>query len=881
MSRLLAFGAADAAARAPSRAGQACQGDSRVPSSQTPNWVLVLRVLVSGAAVGLFGLGPLVFSGTPTIAQEGPSGGPPPSGSCAEDGEGDSVAGSAPAPLAVGLRRACAWHEADGRLTLYVEFEDGRSMPDDATLTGRISHVGGTATFAAARDGDSTVLQPSTADGSPQCDAAELPRGVDSTRLQFHVDCFAGGEVTVGDVVLERSASRDELAGELAVAAIPGLPRSWPAPGAVCAEDAEGDSRLADGSGGGAEDGLARVCAQWLVRYESLRRTESPYQAFESLVLSADLESGGNLRHQGFEPEQALVVTMKGREERTATITAYTDSVHRTQGWNASIVNANGGGRCGGELQHNGERPPQPAVSVHPPCAEQGAVSLDWALVDLGSDVTTDQAGTIALPRADFPPAPPAHCDEDLHGDAASAADVARACLLSTNGDLVIDVVPAGSGRVTTDHRVVTWVTDEPGDDPLARAETALGADGLWTTTVHNLRSVEDETAEDRPDACTRRYPGPTSGYHVRIEGECAVPGAAFAGGVLTAPDGNTDTFGDGMRTRLVAFPHPGVRLAAADAVGTALDWSLATFFAEGSAHALLGRDDDYADALASAGLQGALRAPLLFTPTHSLDDRVGEELLRMGATEVTVLGGEEAVAPAVTDELEELGVGVRRIGGRDRFETAALIAAEVGGAGWLVRGTPDPTVPSRAFADALGVSAVAGQTPRGILLTTPADLPELTPASMLTDWHAVGSPTAVSDEVIDEATTRGAAGYQGRLEGGNRAATAVALAEFDARSDSSDERQSGRVLVIDGYSSDAWASGLPVAAHSALTDLAVVIVDGPTVPPETARYLEGIPDGAGPSVICASNVVASACVEATDLARGGPPAGAGPDPAG
>lgn len=820
---------------------------------------------VARVALGLACLG-VVLSDAPTLAQEEASGEPPPSGSCIEDGEGDSVAGSAPAPTAVGLRRVCAWREADGRMTLYVEYEDGGAMGEDAVITGRVNHAGGTATFEAAREGDWIALKTRATAGEPQCDSLGLPLGVDATRLTFHVGCFGGGEVEVDDVVLETGVAHDELPGDLTLPAVPGLPESWPTPEAVCVEDPAGDAVRADGSAGDAGDGLARVCAQWRVPYELSGPTSSPYQSFESLLLWAELENGGNLRHQGYQPGQALEVTLAGDEVRVATITPYTDSDYG--GWTAGVVNANGGGRCGGELQPNGGWPPGPGVSIHPPCARHGETILDWALVDLRSGVTTDTAGTIVLPRADFPPAPPGHCDEDLHGDAAPAADVARACISSSNNELVIDVVPAESGGVTPDHRVETWVTDQPGGEPMLRAETAIGGDGIWTTTVHNFRSNEDETAEPRPAVCTRRYRGPTSSYHVRIGGDCAVPDY-FVGGALIAPDDTSDTFGDGTGARLLAVPHPGVQFAAADAVDTAVDWSLATFFVGGSPHALLGRDDDYADALASAALQGSLRAPLLFTPTHALDDRVPQELLRLGVSEVTVLGREEAIAPAVVDELHELGLRVRRIGGSDRFETAALIAAEVDDAGWLVRGTPDLAVPSRAFADALGVSAVAGQAPRGLLLTTPTDLPETTAASMLTDWHAVGSPAAVRDQVVDDAIARGATGYQGRLEGANRASTAVALAEFDARGDGSDERRSGRILVIDGYKLDAWESGLTAAAHSALSPLAVVVVDGPTVPPETAHYLEDMPEGANPSIICAPNVAASACVDSISLALG------------
>ena len=95
---------------------------------------------------------------------------------------------------------------------------------------------------------------------------------------------------------------------------------------------------------------------------------------------------------------------------------------------------------------------------------------------------------------------------------------------------------------------------------------------------------------------------------------------------------------------------------------------------------AVLVRADDFPDALASAALAAEVGGPTLLTNSDSLDGRVGEELRRLGASTVFVVGGEAAVSADVVRQLEALDaadgpVAVERIAGTGRAETAALVA--------------------------------------------------------------------------------------------------------------------------------------------------------------------------------------------------------------
>ena len=167
----------------------------------------------------------------------------------------------------------------------------------------------------------------------------------------------------------------------------------------------------------------------------------------------------------------------------------------------------------------------------------------------------------------------------------------------------------------------------------------------------------------------------------------------------------------------------------------------------------LLGRDDVYADSLASGGAQGVLDAPLLLTAPDALDPRVLEELERLGAQEVVLLGGPQALDAAIVRELEDAGYGTHRLAGASRLETATAIAEDVAPnatSAVLARAFPDPASDdaTQGFADALAGGALAASLGVPLLLTETAQLSEATAdylaTSVIEQVLVLGGPAAV-----------------------------------------------------------------------------------------------------------------------------------------
>jgi len=88
--------------------------------------------------------------------------------------------------------------------------------------------------------------------------------------------------------------------------------------------------------------------------------------------------------------------------------------------------------------------------------------------------------------------------------------------------------------------------------------------------------------------------------------------------------------------------------------------------------------NDKYADALAGTILAYNLDAPMLLTRTNSIPNVVLNEIKRLKAKNVYIIGGTGVVSANIENQLKNQGYKVVRLSGLDRYETAVDIAEEV-----------------------------------------------------------------------------------------------------------------------------------------------------------------------------------------------------------
>jgi N-acetylmuramoyl-L-alanine amidase len=143
--------------------------------------------------------------------------------------------------------------------------------------------------------------------------------------------------------------------------------------------------------------------------------------------------------------------------------------------------------------------------------------------------------------------------------------------------------------------------------------------------------------------------------------------------------------------------------------------------WASGSSTVILVNYQAFADALAASPLAFKVNAPILLTNPDKLNAKTEEEIKRLKASKVIVIGGTGSVNQNVVSRLSNLHISIERIGGKDRYEVAYNVSRKLTAAGKVIisNGT--------TFADALSISPYASKHEYPILLTGKDKLPSFT----------------------------------------------------------------------------------------------------------------------------------------------------------
>ena len=217
-------------------------------------------------------------------------------------------------------------------------------------------------------------------------------------------------------------------------------------------------------------------------------------------------------------------------------------------------------------------------------------------------------------------------------------------------------------------------------------------------------------------------------------------------------------------------------RLAGANRYETAVAISSDNF--EKADTVILTNAQNYADGIAGVPLASKLNAPILLTAADKLNDKTLEEIKRLGAKNVIILGGESAVSADVAKALEDENYVVERLEGKSRFSTAAAIAQKV---------NENPTdiffVYGMGFADTLSVSSVAAlkNAPIVYLTTdgelnadTAAYLAQLKEKGCVKNAYVIGGTSVISDDMMNKAAQALGLESATRIAGANRYETSA-----------------------------------------------------------------------------------------------------------
>ncbi|MDU2574920.1 MAG: cell wall-binding repeat-containing protein [Finegoldia magna] len=209
-------------------------------------------------------------------------------------------------------------------------------------------------------------------------------------------------------------------------------------------------------------------------------------------------------------------------------------------------------------------------------------------------------------------------------------------------------------------------------------------------------------------------------------------------------------------------------RVAGANRIQTAVEVSKKYY--ESADTVIIANYEKFADSLSASALSKALKAPILLVQKDQLDSVVAQEINRLGAKNVIVIGGEQSI-DKTKDSLSQYNV--QTIAGSDRYETSAKIAQEI-----IKRtGTKQAVIASgETFADALTVAPLANKHNMPILLVQQNNIPKATQEVLkqIDKVIIVGGEKTISKEVENKLPN------PTRIAGANRYETAKKIYEYD-----------------------------------------------------------------------------------------------------
>lgn len=216
-------------------------------------------------------------------------------------------------------------------------------------------------------------------------------------------------------------------------------------------------------------------------------------------------------------------------------------------------------------------------------------------------------------------------------------------------------------------------------------------------------------------------------------------------------------------------------------------------------------------DGLTAAPIATYYKSPLLLVEKNNIPEVTKNEIKRLGAKNVIIVGGTTVVNQEVEKQLLSLGISkITRLGGSDRYETSLLVAQYIDSNLYNIENVV--VTNGLGEADALSIAPVAGRDRMPIILvrnnTITASVYNWLRGESINNAYIIGGTTAVNDSVLNQINGITASDISGnRLGGSTRYETnAFIIDKFYGASTNKVYVSKGLQLI------DALSSG-PIAA--------------------------------------------------------------------
>lgn len=245
-----------------------------------------------------------------------------------------------------------------------------------------------------------------------------------------------------------------------------------------------------------------------------------------------------------------------------------------------------------------------------------------------------------------------------------------------------------------------------------------------------------------------------------------------------------------------------------------------------GSEYVLIARGDEFPDALCASPLAKMYNAPILLTDKDELSTKTLEEIKRLGAKNVIILGGVGAISEKVEKQLSNVAK-VERIWGNNRYETSAKIAKRLGAVNEVVLAYGEK------FADAMSIAPIAGIKKMPILLSEKDNVP--TSILNYLKEQKISNSYIVGGEGVISRSVENAVLNPKRLNGDDRYKTNLAVLKAFEK-----ELNFDNVFMANvSNDKDGFVDALVGSAAAAMKKAPLVLVSS-TMLEETNMYING-----------------------------------------
>lgn len=225
------------------------------------------------------------------------------------------------------------------------------------------------------------------------------------------------------------------------------------------------------------------------------------------------------------------------------------------------------------------------------------------------------------------------------------------------------------------------------------------------------------------------------------------------------------------------------VRLAGKDRTETSVKVSK-SIYPKGADIVVISNKDKSSDSISATPYANLLKAPILYSNTSDVPDSIVNEIKRLKANKIVIVGGEQSITKSQEKQLKAMGIKIDRINGKDRYETSSMIADRM----MKLLGTLDNIVIANGDSqvDAVSIAPIAIRQTSPILLTNGNNLSEGTDKIISSSKNVIlaGGSQSISDNLEKFVRSKPLKNVE-RISGKDRYETAAEIARtFSGNSD-------------------------------------------------------------------------------------------------